>query len=722
MNITYKIHPAIGIARVGDSQEDFYLCPESLGGLPIKCDQQGNAILDHDGSELTTSTFKDKKGRIKRQAARFKIFVYDDENPAGRELKIGDHVEGTVSRGTLVDIEWTVYLANKKSAWYEFKELEGEHGYAPDHTLRNEGVQGEARQKLIIDPGPQTIHCTKEPRSAAFSQGENPGYAQVFPPPLKPFSIETLGEIRSDDNNRLIVLGGLGKSGSFKEGFGNPMISSFANNDGWFDDIADGPVMAILKYWDEVDQEYRIIQVHDPAWVIVGNPNYTPQVSNLVTLDDCLYDMFIREFAYDTYLYGTGEFDSRPEIDVEDPDALSLWRSSEKHWNTNYYPLFYKEILPILSRPLRMQYVTDFLQISNDAHQTGPRGDFDISKISVPPTWKKVPKLQILAEDAAAKNSKLSLREVKNAKGAIELEFRKDPYREIRQFVYYALRHTGEENDFLNLTADPKYLIHGKRLMPLLCGDNPISNTHVSKFFKITDTQLFILGQWAEGKFINEKDEFTKGNSEESSQSSRLDKGTELDRGVLGNVLGGSFCPGGEVGWIIRNPAIYVKPYRIKQNPDFVPNSGSGRLSGKNAFMPPALSQTDNLEKGMEPGDITKRNALPWQADFNECATQTIDVTYREWNKLYDSGNDPGVLNNKVVKTLWWPAHRPMQVYRNVEGSYKQEDWAKGIPQTFEGDFKMVSEWKNLGFVLKTSDKFPEYTEVERTEVERNEE
>ncbi len=718
MKLKYKIHPAIGIARVGDSPKEIYLSPETNEGLPIACSNDGNELLDGDGNPIPTTNFKDSKGRIKRQAARFQIFVYDEKNPEGRPLKIGDTVHGIVSSGKLVDIQWTVYLANKKSAWYEFKELEGEHGYAPDHPLRNADIAGYDRQRLMIDPGPQTVNSISKPRKAKFAKGKNPNYAQMFPPPLNPYAIDTLGELKTDNNNRLIVLGGYGKSGSFKDEFGDPKISSFANNDGWFDDIADGPVMAILKYKDEVDHEERIIQVHDPAWVIVGNPNYTPQISDMVTLDDCMYDMYIREFAYDTYIYGMGKFESREEIDAEDPDALSLWRASQKKWNSNYYPMFFKEIFSILSRPLKMQYVTDFLQISNDAHQTGARGDFDKSKISVPPKWmsEAALKKEIGAEKFEAIKRKFETRVVTNAKGKEQVEILYDPYREIRQFVYYSLRHPGQENDFLNITADPKYLIYGKRLMPLLCGDNPLSNKHVSKFLRLTETQLFLLRQWAEGKFINEKDEFGKPDNP-NIKTARIDKGREIDRGVLSNVLGGPFCPGGEVGWIMRNPAIYQKPYRIKYNENFVPNSGSGRLSGKNTFMPPALSQQDNYEAGLEPGDITKRNALPWQADFNECSTQMIDITYRDWNKLYDTSNDAGVQKNKVVETLWWPAHRPMQVYRKVGDRYKQQDWAKGVPQTSEGDFKMVSEWTNLGFVAKNpSDKFPHYIEVERNE------
>ncbi|WP_442944132.1 LodA/GoxA family CTQ-dependent oxidase [Nostoc sp.] len=39
------------------------------------------------------------------------------------------------------------------------------------------------------------------------------------------------------------------------------------------------------------------------------------------------------------------------------------------------------------------------------------------------------------------------------------------------------------------------------------------------------------------------------------------------------------FCPGGEVGWLIRNPSVYKEPYRLKADPDYFqlsPNCGSG--------------------------------------------------------------------------------------------------------------------------------------------------
>src|SRR5579862_7843096 len=155
MTSTYKIHPAIGIARLGNSKE-FYLAPETTGGLPIQCNPDGTVT---EPAQHVTE-FKDAAGAIKRQAARFRVYVYDDKDPGGRELQINDPVtvvnqtSGEKFEGTLTDVVWTVYLANKKASWYQFDQTNGEHGYSPNHPLRNPTItQVDARQKLIIDPG-----------------------------------------------------------------------------------------------------------------------------------------------------------------------------------------------------------------------------------------------------------------------------------------------------------------------------------------------------------------------------------------------------------------------------------------------------------------------------------------------------------------------------------------------------------------------------------------
>src|SRR5712691_1151072 len=185
---TYKIHPGIGIARLGNSDTEFYLAPETPAGLPLECDGNGNQRSGPDGvTPVLVTTFRDGEGRIKRQAARFQVFVYDDESPQGRPLKIGDKIEGGGNNGTLTEIRWRGYLANKKASWYQFAETVGERGYPPGHPRRNAAVT--QRERLIIDPGPRTVGNSK--RRAAFDRTGEGNYATTFPPPLSPNSIDT---------------------------------------------------------------------------------------------------------------------------------------------------------------------------------------------------------------------------------------------------------------------------------------------------------------------------------------------------------------------------------------------------------------------------------------------------------------------------------------------------------------------------------------------------
>jgi hypothetical protein len=151
--------------------------------------------------------------RVKRQAARFRIFGYDRDGKAVKEL--------TARQAT---ITWTVHLENKKAEWFEFQGSDGEHG-KPTAPRRNGEITD--RRQLIIDPGSRTI--TGPPQSALFTGGEFMG----IPVPL--------GEIRTEKNGRLIVLGGFGKSGASDKA--SP-ITNYANNDGWIDDTFDGPVTA----------------------------------------------------------------------------------------------------------------------------------------------------------------------------------------------------------------------------------------------------------------------------------------------------------------------------------------------------------------------------------------------------------------------------------------------------------------------------------------------
>ncbi|MER8753116.1 LodA/GoxA family CTQ-dependent oxidase [Mesorhizobium sp. M1050] len=852
----YRIHPAVGIARLGDSPDAFCIAPEKPAQMPIECDVNGNAAK----GDAPIKHFKDDKGRIKRQAARFQIFVYNEANPDGVPLKIGDHVEGGGNRGKLVDIQWRVQLANKKAAWFTFDGLRGEAGYPDGAPLRNAGITDPVeRQKLIIDAGPQTVDSTSR-RKASFGRDTNLAYAVTFPPTgMAPNAIDTLGEMITDDDGRLLVLGGHGNSGSFLSGFGHPRIETYANSDGWFDDISDGPVMARLMMMEERVQALRYIDVEYPAWALVGYPRYAPEVLDMITLDDVIEDMSIREFAYRTDLYGTaGTFSAPQKIDPTDTPALLHWKAGPVEWNPAYRPWFWRDVWPIIFRADEFSYFANILQQSNFPHNQSSRGTFDPYRLCIPPRVAPralaqkegrarddhvggrlleaavEPSLMLLdathapgaAKDAVVGEAGASLKAAaaaftaavcrpgegeaarayaarwqaafaendavadpayeaaRNAFDAavgdviehisaaaappkkrmltlarsssrqepaepdrttdpdepieaalrrLAFEYRSgqlldralaaatkdattDPGRSARQYLFDLLRKPGEENLF-RLEANPATRTYHLPLMPLLAGDNPITNKTVSKFLRLTDTQLFLLRQWAAGIFIDEVDAgFAPAiDPWQPYKDWNVPGGRGLDQGVLSNGLGGAFCPGGEVTWIIRNPAIWREPYRIKADPEWYSFAltaaqenanrwGAGTSEeGYIAYASDPLSQGSDFDIGLQPGDLTKLSGLPWQADFNECSTQTIDVTYEEWNVRYPDSVGDTLLERegRVWETLWWPAHRPMQVYYPVGTDFQFRNWARGIPQTVAGDLKMVTEWSKLGFMIR---------------------
>ena len=79
MPVKYRIHPAIGIARVGDSPDDFFIGPEAPGVPPT--------LSKPDGSSSRPGKYKDKSHQIKRQGARFRIYEYT-EDAAGVVTKV----------------------------------------------------------------------------------------------------------------------------------------------------------------------------------------------------------------------------------------------------------------------------------------------------------------------------------------------------------------------------------------------------------------------------------------------------------------------------------------------------------------------------------------------------------------------------------------------------------------------------------------------------------
>lgn len=229
------IHPAIGIARIGNSADGYYFGPELPGTLPI-----------------ALGGFKDASGAIKRQAARFRLFGLNRHGRVVRELTADE-----------ADFTWSVHLTNAKAAWYAF-DTALDIPEAMPAPRRNATYFGADRLRLIIDPGARQI-AGRGTSGVLFDGGTFLG--EEAP----------LGELRTDDAGRLLVLGGKGQSFS---PLGRP-LTTFANNEGWCDDISDGPVTATVRW------RGRSLEV-DPAWVIIGPPNYGP---GMATGFRTLYDV-----------------------------------------------------------------------------------------------------------------------------------------------------------------------------------------------------------------------------------------------------------------------------------------------------------------------------------------------------------------------------------------------------------------------------------------------
>ena len=547
MATRYVIGPSIGVARLGNSPDEFYLEPEEIGGRPIACDAEGNAQQDGGGPAFV-ARFKDAQGRVKRQAARFRVYRIDDAN----------ETEVTLQDPSVASISWTVHLANKKGAWYQFAELKGNLLLGPKNSYgeqsvdrRNEGVKGTAkRRKLIIDPGPRTV--TGPNQKVNFDKASVPAgykFASFPPKPKLGAWVRTLGEMRTDSAGRLIVLGGFGESG------GDQTIEDFGGQDTWHDDTSDGPISCLLKLTSGETIELN-------AWCLVGSPKFAPEIVNISTLDDTMYDVAVRHLAAAPDLYANGRF------------------------NDAFVANFDRDIVPILDRPGGYRWVANVPSMSSAASaRSNPRDN---------------------TAAAAA----------------------------FRQAYFALLREPGPEDKIApshNVLLSPT----GVPMMPLNSGSNSVSNHRPDKFMALTETQHFFLRQWANGSF--------------DTKPAPLDPAhVRLSRASTGNCVGNPFCPGIEVTWTTRNPSIYDAPWSIRHRKPSAWYLENG--------LDPDRDETETKE-GCEPGDLSKRMANPWQADFFQCSVQDINFT--------DPGKNTGadeIPKPPTYYAYWWPPQSPWQV------------------------------------------------------------
>lgn len=645
MAISYEIHPRIGTARLGNSPTEFYLSPESVGGLPLACDANGNT-----SGELVRQ-FKDTIGRVKRQAAKFRVFARDGDQL--KPLGLGD--------GSIERIEWTVQIANKKPIWFTFSELQGDLEFGPENSYTNQHIpvnnpdtQGEARKALMIDPGPRSISAPGE--RVAFSRYNIPAdYAYGSFPPLGAGGqqIDVLGELRMDDQGNLIALGGFGNV------TGSGDITSFRGASGFWDDIADGYVLASVHFKDGtcVDVE--------PAWLLIGSPKFAPELVNITTLYDTQYDVGLRFLNTDPAIFQAGANTAAAFPHYQGYTPLN-------GFNPDYVVNFNEQILPIIERMQAYRWVADIPYLNDFANPP-----FDL-------------------RDACEKNR---------------------PNRE-RYFSFFRVPVLPQDYAAWidKVVNGPNQLFspEGIPLMPLNSGDNSVTNDGpIYKFETLSPTQFFFMNQWVAGKFTLDG-------------SPNKDEAARLDEAATGNCVGAPFSPGIETTWIVRNASLYSSVGHLKLA--HFTGSNQALVSYYNQH---GLSTTaDEAEgQGCEPGDLTKRMAIPWQSDFQECTVQTPNITNNRINQFADG---TGVEVPPAYYVYWWPPQSPMHV---VTGSLEPGDQVlDGLVSAINGQpiipagqrvpyqrgvntiADMISSWSRLGFILNQSqvEGYPYFVEVER--------
>lgn len=312
---TIKIFPPIGIARIGNSKDSYFIGPERPGN-----------------TTLPPNAYRDVQGNIKRQAARFHLFGFDETG----------QLVGEITSADMQKIDWTVHVANTKAAAEMFFGKQEK-----PRALRNRLFTGN-RDLLKFDAGEVTVSGPNVDyrdlnMSRANGTAKELQVQQTFWE--KPVAL-SLGTVTTDDRGLLLVLGGYGesKSPTGKNLSQDEVFTNFANHDEWYDDVCDGnvSVQVVLK-----DGGPPLVA---DAWVIVAPPKYAPDLQTPVTLYDTLLQRAIDEKT------------------VPDPSN-----------DPNFQPSLATDILPILARAANMRWV-----YSNGAAQFDP-GTFHHNFASMPP-------------------------------------------------------------------------------------------------------------------------------------------------------------------------------------------------------------------------------------------------------------------------------------------------------------------------------------------------
>jgi L-Lysine epsilon oxidase N-terminal/L-lysine epsilon oxidase C-terminal domain/Iron-containing redox enzyme len=547
-------YPGIGVARVGNSPDEYFI------GL----ERPGRPMPPIGG-------YKDASGGIKRQAARFRLFAFDDEDKVVQELTAAD-----------AEIVWAVQLANRKAAAERFHRPNSD-----TPVLRNSAVLADKRDRLVIDPGPREI------------SGRNThGAPYHFDSGAFLDNQVELGELRTDDDGRLLVLGGHGHSASPT----GDRLTHFADNDNWHDDVSDGPVTARVTLTSGAQR--RQLEVRHTSWVVVGPPDYAPSIGNVVTL----YDL-AEQVAVDRGW-------------LPQPARVS----------------FARDIQPLLARVAGYRWVS----------ASAARGHRE--------AWQRKPGEVERRGDFLDPDYLALLRDPGDGVAAAA-----------RHQVFELVRQPRAPEDVAAKQANARY-------MPQLSGDEgPAAPDKPGTWLALTAVQYDRLAMWARGEFTPAEPERSLVEPPSADGAVPEPGPDDLDRAALEACVGGPFYPGIEMSDRSREPSSYAAPFRFR--PD------------------------------LQPGSITERMAVPWQADFADChhfwwpAQRPDDIITEEEARVVERGLYPkGSHNGRPATTA----------------AFRRQRWDRGIgdelltaldwhTRSDRRHHEMVQEWAQLGFVVPGS-------------------
>jgi hypothetical protein len=592
----FRIHPAIGVTRVGNAAPDTcFLGPEVPGQGPLELNGQ------------PVTQFK-AAGQVRPQATRFRIFEYAD---FGQGLVPFQEI--TLGTSGIRDIVWTAHLANRKASFHQFQGPAGEEydpmdqrTAQPSAPLRNAAVTD--RRSLETDFGPRTLsaatYAGNQVPQVFDLAGVPAGYAASWPLDSKTRGpvIPYLGQLRADAQGRLLVVGGKGAAGY--QGATPPELPGYANNDGWFDDIADGPVTATVVLSDGTT--ISTDPATGSAWVLGAPPDYAPGIMGATTLYDLLLDMAVRKLPIPATngLYAA----NGPLARVRALKAAFQPGAPSEFATTT--PFFQDDIKPMLDRGYHYRWVTELVNAKHDSMNLALLGN------------------------AALLDPTLT--------GA------KD-----RSGVFTTMRPP--QGAGLNASS-----ANGSSTMPRMQGDDPYDGKEPDAVKKctITHLQFGLLQQWA-----RPENGFNPGAAPVPPDGALIRTMFQvhgLDRAALEQASGGAFFPGIEVSWQIRNPRLFSEPFRLSHTAtsrylDTAGNPEGGRLAAghfsRQMALPWHADFNDCRSEGGWAWWPSQRPTAVFADASNLALTKRVDWARPSAGRRY--GNSSGVTSHEDMVKYW---------------------------------------------------------------------